>query len=186
MIARTLARTVPRLDHPIVAVEVVISAAAIALASVWITAWNGPSYGDRWLLPVLLLLGAAATHFPVELTLKFKTNTATAVYFAILLLYPPPVAMLSVGLAVLAANATLALRRNSHGQRMRGVYDTVFNTSQTTLAIGIAATALYALRPETPTALLTTADLWAIPAAAACFYLTTTGLVSVVVGIQLA
>jgi HD-GYP domain-containing protein (c-di-GMP phosphodiesterase class II) len=88
--------------------------------------------------------------------------------------------------SVLAGNGTLALRRNHLGQRRRGLYDTVFNVAQTMIATGIAATVLYALRPEEPAGLLTGANVWAIPAAAATAYVTTTLLVSIVVGIQTA
>lgn len=175
-----------RLDRRIVAVVTLTAVAAVSMETSWIAAWHGPYYGGPGLLAVLMLLGATATHFPVELTPKFKTNTATAVYFAILLLYPPPLAVAAVGIAVLEGNCTLALRRNARGQRMRGAYDTIFNVAQTMIAIGIAATALYAFRPEKPVVLLTAADVWAIPAAAASFYLTTTVLVSVVVSLQLA
>jgi HD-GYP domain-containing protein (c-di-GMP phosphodiesterase class II) len=175
----------PRLDARIVAVVTVTAVAAVSMEAVWIAAWRGPVYGDVSLLAVLLLLAAAATHFPVEFTAKFKTNTATAVYFAILLLYPPPVAVAAVGVAVLAGNASLALRRNASGAPMRGVYDTAFNVAQTMIAIGIAATVLYSLGPAKPVTLLTVSDLWAVPAAAASLYLATTVLVSAVVSLQL-
>jgi HD-GYP domain-containing protein (c-di-GMP phosphodiesterase class II) len=186
MIIAAAAKARPRLDVRIVAAVTLTAAAAISIEATWIGAWSGPFYGDAWLLAVLVLLAAVATHFPVELTPKFKTNTATAVYFAILLLYPPPLAAAAVGFAVLGGNATLALRRNPAGHRMRGVYDTVFNVSQSMIAVSIAATVLYAFRPERPISLLTTADAWAIPAAATSMYLTTTLLVSAVVSVQTA
>jgi HD-GYP domain-containing protein (c-di-GMP phosphodiesterase class II) len=174
-----------RLDLRIVAMVTLTASAAVSMESIWIAAWRGPYYGDPRLLATLMLMGAAATHFPVELTPKFKTNTATAVYFAILLLYPPPLAIASVGLAVLAGNGTLALRRNHLGQRRRGLYDSGFNVAQTMIALGVAAMALYALRPERPMVLLDAADLSAIPAAAGAFYMATTLLVSAVVSVQL-
>jgi HD-GYP domain-containing protein (c-di-GMP phosphodiesterase class II) len=185
MIRRSL--PVPRagLDHRIVAVVAVTAASAVSMEAVWIAGWRGPLYGDPWLLVTLVVLGSIATHFPVELTPKFKTNAATAAYFAILLLYPPPTAMAAVGAATLAGNASMALRRNASGQRMRGPYDSIFNAAQNMLAIGMAATVLYAFRPERPATLLSVGDLFAIPAAAASFYLTTTVLVSVVVSVQL-
>ena len=176
----------PRLDLRIAAVVTLTACAAVCMESIWTFAWHGPFYGDPWLLASLMLMAVVATHFPVELTPKFKTNTATAVYFAILLLNPPPLAIASVALAVLAGNGTLALRRNQFGQRRRGLYDSVFNVAQTTISLGVGATVLYMLRPERPLALLTVADVWAIAAAAAAFYITTTVLVSAVVSIQLA
>jgi HD-GYP domain-containing protein (c-di-GMP phosphodiesterase class II) len=60
----------------------------------------------------------------------------------------------------------------------------VFNVSQTMIATGFAATILYALESERPVTVLEPADLWAIPAAAATVYVTTTALVSLIVGIQ--
>ncbi|HEY3083947.1 MAG TPA: HD-GYP domain-containing protein [Candidatus Dormibacteraeota bacterium] len=178
------ARRNPGLDVRIAAVVSLTAAAAILVNATWIAAWHG-SVLDRWPLLVLLIaLGATASHFPVELTPKFKTNTATAVHFAILLLYPPPVAIAAVGLAVLAGNGSLALRRNHLGQRRRGVYDTVFNVAQTMIATSAAATVLYAGRPQQDMVPLVPADAWAIPAAAAMSYVTTTFLVSAIVGIQ--
>jgi HD-GYP domain-containing protein (c-di-GMP phosphodiesterase class II) len=133
---------------------------------------------------VLVLLAATATHFPVELTLKFKTNVATAVNFAILLLFPAPLAIALVGLSVLLGNGTLALRRNRDGRRRRGVYDSLFNTAQMMIATGIAAAVLYTLRPETRAAQPLLADLWAVPLAAAAMYLTNTGIVALMVGLH--
>jgi HD-GYP domain-containing protein (c-di-GMP phosphodiesterase class II) len=170
----------------IVAVVTVTVSVAVSLETIWIAAWRAPYKGDPWLLGTLVLLATVATHFPIELTPKFKTNTATAVYFAVLLLYPPPMAMATVGFAVLVGNASLAARHNHLGQRRRGLYDAVFNVAQTMIAVGVGATALYALRPERSLVPLTATDFWAIPAAAISFYLTTTVLVSVVVSVQLA
>ncbi len=60
----------------------------------------------------------------------------------------------------------------------------MFNVSQTMIATGFAATILYALESERPATVLEPANLWAIPAAAATVYVTTTALVSLIVGIQ--
>jgi HD-GYP domain-containing protein (c-di-GMP phosphodiesterase class II) len=185
MSTRTLAAPRARLDSRIVAVVTITAAAAVGMEVTWLAAWRADWYGNPWLLAVLVVLGAVATHFPVELTPKFKTNSATGAYLAILLLYPPPVAIAAVGVATLTGNGTMALRRNPAGQPMRGAYDSIFNAAQTMLAIGVAATVLFALRAERSSALLSLADLWAVPAAAASLYLTTTVLVSVIVSIQL-
>jgi HD-GYP domain-containing protein (c-di-GMP phosphodiesterase class II) len=177
-------RRKPGLDVRIAAVVSVTAAAALLVNATWIANWPGAVPAQWPLLVLLVVLGATASHFPVELTPKFKTNTATAVHFAILLLYPPPLAIAAVGLAVLAGNGSLALRRNRLGKRRRGVFDTVFNAAQTLIATAAAATVLYAARPEQDIVSLVPADLWAIPAAAVISYMTTTFLVSAVVGIQ--
>jgi HD-GYP domain-containing protein (c-di-GMP phosphodiesterase class II) len=160
------------------------TAGAVAMEAVLVSAWRGSWSADYRLMGVFVLLGATATHFPVELTPRFKTNVATAVNFAILLLFPAPTAVGLVGLSVLLGNGTLALRRNRDGRRRRGVYDSLFNTAQMMIAMGTGAMMLYALRPETSAAHPTLADAWAIPLAAIAMYFTNTGLVALMVGFQ--
>jgi HD-GYP domain-containing protein (c-di-GMP phosphodiesterase class II) len=176
----------PRLDLRVAAIVSITIAAAAAMEVMWIVGWRGASSVDNAALPLFVLLGATATHFPVELTPKFKTNTATAVHFALLLLYPPPVAIGAVGISVLAGNATLGLRRNHLGKRRRGVYDTLFNTGQAMIATGTAATVFQSLGSGTVNELVTPTELWVIPAAAASMYLSTTIMVSAVVSAQMA
>jgi HD-GYP domain-containing protein (c-di-GMP phosphodiesterase class II) len=181
------ARIRPAIDIRIVAVVSLTAAVAVGLAAIWTAAWRGGWSADYRLLGLLVVLGATASHFPVELTPKFKTNTATAVHFAILLLFSPPIAITAVGVSVLAGNGTLALRRNHLGQRRRGIYDTIFNVAQTMIATGVAATVLYSLAgSKGPAVFLIGPDIWVIPAAAATAYVTTTLLVSIVVGIETA
>jgi HD-GYP domain-containing protein (c-di-GMP phosphodiesterase class II) len=160
------------------------TASAVGMLAFWVTVWRGSWSVDPRLIVLFLLLGATASHFPVELTPRYKTNVATAVNFAALLLFPAPVAIGVVGLSVLLGNGTLAMRRNRDGRRRRGVYDTLFNSAQMMLAAGIAAAVLYALRPETSTAHLILADAWAIPLAGFATYFTNTGLVALLVGLQ--
>jgi HD-GYP domain-containing protein (c-di-GMP phosphodiesterase class II) len=160
------------------------SAVAVAVAAVWLTQWHGSWSADYRLMGVLVVLGAVGSHFPVELTPRFKTNVATAVNFAILLLFPAPIAVLLVGLSVLLGNGTLALRKNRDGRRRRGIYDSLFNTAQMMIATGIGAAALYALRPETSAAHPALMDWFAIPLAATSMYMANTGLVALMVGFQ--
>jgi HD-GYP domain-containing protein (c-di-GMP phosphodiesterase class II) len=178
------ARFRPTFDVRIGIVVAITAAAAAGIEIFWIATWPGRPPADYRLLALLVLMAATASHFPVELTPKFKTNTATAVHFTILLLYPPPLAVGGVGIAVLLGNGTLALRRNSTGRRRRGLYDTIFNTSQAMIAIASGATLLYALRRGTPLSPPLPVDVFAIPLAGAGVYLTTTSLVSLVVGLQ--
>jgi HD-GYP domain-containing protein (c-di-GMP phosphodiesterase class II) len=160
------------------------AASAVAIEALWVIGWRGSWSADPRLMAVFVLLGATASHFPVELTPRFKTNVATAVNFAILLLFPAPIAVGVVGLSVLLGNGTLTLRRNPDGRRRRGVYDSLFNTAQMMIAAGVGSAVLYALRPETSLAHPMRADTWAIPLAAIAMYLTNTGVVAFVVGIQ--
>jgi HD-GYP domain-containing protein (c-di-GMP phosphodiesterase class II) len=183
LIKTTPARLRSGVDGRIAAVVAASAAAAVALEAVWLAEWQGSSSLDYWLALLVVLLGATAEHFPVQLTPRFKTNPATAVYFATLLLFPAPAAIALVGLAVALGNGTLALRRNSQGWRRRGAYDGLFNTAQMTIATGLAAFVLYSLRPESPTVLLLS-DVWAVPLAAATMYVTTTGLVATVAGLH--
>jgi len=159
-------------------------AIAVAVGAWWMAAWRGSWSADPRLMAMFVLLGASAAHFPVELTPRFKTNVATAVNFAILLLFPAPIAVGLIGLSVLLGNGTLALRRNREGRRRRGVYDGLFNTAQMMIAAGAGAAVLYALRPETALAHSMLADFWAVPLAAIAMYLANTGLVALIVGMQ--
>jgi len=173
-----------RLSSRVAIAVAAATAGAVGMLAFWLLAWRGAWSADPALIVLFVLLGATASHFPVELTPRFKTNVATAVHFATLLLFPAPIAIGIIGLSVLLGSGTLAMRRNRDGRRRRGVYDTLFNSAQLILAAGIAAAVLYALRPETSAVHLTLADAWAMPLAAAAMYLTNTGLVALVVGLQ--
>jgi HD-GYP domain-containing protein (c-di-GMP phosphodiesterase class II) len=160
------------------------AAAAVGLEALSLAQWRGSLSIDYVLALLLVLLGATATHFPVQLTPRFKTYPATAAYFATLLLFPAPAAIALIGLSVALGNGTLALRRNPEGRRRRGAYDSLFNTAQMMIATSLAAIVLYSLRPDTPPTVLVPSDAWAMPLAAATMYLTQTGLVAVVVGLH--
>jgi HD-GYP domain-containing protein (c-di-GMP phosphodiesterase class II) len=177
------ARLTWKLDARLALFVAVTVASAVAAEALWITAWRGGQSNEYALMAVMVLIAATASHFPVQLTPKFKTSAEAATYFAMLLLYPAPVAIALVGLSVLLGSSTLALRRNSDGRRRRGLYDTVFNMSQTTLATAAGAWVLYALRPEASAYGVVTADAWALPLSAAAMYLTTTTLVAVAVAL---
>jgi HD-GYP domain-containing protein (c-di-GMP phosphodiesterase class II) len=159
-------------------------AVAVAIQALWVIGWRGTWSADPRLMALLVLLGASASHFPVELTPRFKTNVGTAVNFAMLLLLPAPIAVGLVGLSVLLGNGTLALRRNSDGRRRRGAYDSLFNVAQLMIAVGVGAAVLYTLRPETSLAHPTLADAWAIPLTATAMYFTNTATVAFMVGVQ--
>ena len=173
-----------RLGGRVAIFAALVAAAAVAMQAMWLVGWRGAWSADPRLMAVLVLLGATASHFPVELTPRFKSNVATAVNFAILLLFPAPLAIALIGLAVLLGNSTLALRRNREGRRRRGIYDTLFNTAQMVIGAGVASAVLYSLGPGSPAAHPTLADLWVVPLAAAAMYFTNTGLVALMVAIH--
>src|SRR3984893_728367 len=174
----------PKLGSRVSIIAAAAVAGAIAVEAAWLEAWRGSWSADIRLMAIVVLLGATACHFPVELTPRFKTNVATAVNFAILLLFPAPIAVGLVGLSVLLGNGTLALRRNREGRRRRGVYDTLFNVAQMMIAKGAGAAVLYAFRPEAPAAHPALGDAVAIPLAAVTMYLVNTGIVALIVGFQ--
>src|ERR1700694_1360440 len=173
-----------KLASGVAIVAALIAAGAVATEALCVSAWHGSWSADYRLMAVFFLLGAIASHFPVELTPRFKTTVTSAVNMAILLLFPAPIAVGLVGLSVLLGDSTLALRRNSDRRRRRGAYDSLFNTAQMMVATGVGAAVLYALRPETSAARPELADAWAIPMTAAAMYLTNTGIVSLMVGVH--
>jgi len=170
--------------HVAVGVAVAVAGATI-IEALWLKSWAGRWSVDVPLMVILFVLAAAACHFPVELTPRFKTDAGTAVHFAIVLLFAAPIAVALVGASVLFGNVTLALRRGPNGRRRRGVYDSLFNTSQLMIAAGIGAAVLYALRPETPAMRLALQDAVAVPATALAMYLTNTVLVALMVAWQM-
>jgi HD-GYP domain-containing protein (c-di-GMP phosphodiesterase class II) len=173
-----------QLGSRVAVVAALAAAVAVAIEALWVITWRGSWSADPGMMAMFVLLGATASHFPVELTPRFKTNVATAVNFAILLLFPAPIALGLVGLSVLLGNGTLALRRNRDGRRRRGVYDSLFNTAQMMIAAGVGAAVLYGLRPETSLTHPTLADSLAIPLAATAMYFMNTGLVALMVGVH--
>ncbi|MFI5283375.1 MAG: HD-GYP domain-containing protein [Candidatus Dormibacterales bacterium] len=173
-----------QLGSRVAIVAALAASGAIAIEALWTIGWRGSWSADPRLIAVFALFGVTACHFPVELTPRFKTNVATAVNFAILLLFAAPIAVGLVGISVLVGNGTLALRKNRDGRRRRGVYDTIFNAAQMTIAAGVGVAVLYSLRAETSLANPTLADAWAIPLAALAMYVTNTGLVALMVGVH--
>lgn len=159
------------------------AAVATLVQALWLEAWNGPWTTAYPLMLVLIVLGAVACHFPVELTPRFKAHPANAVYFAMLLLFPPPVAVALVGLAALLGNGTLAMRRSRDGRPKRTAYDAILNASQWMIATALAALVLYGFR-QTMSVQFQPRDVLAVPLAAGSMYIVNTGLVALMVGLH--
>ncbi|MGH2354167.1 MAG: hypothetical protein ACRDJN_21385, partial [Chloroflexota bacterium] len=160
--------------------------AAGGLLVYWLRAWHGPAPTDVGLMLVMVGLAVAAQHFPLTLTPQYKMDLSIAAYFACLLLFGAPGAMLLVGLSQVLGQATLGLRRHPvSGKRLRSTRVVLFNTGQLMLATGLGGLAYYAFLPHfVPAPLGWRTNLWALPAAATSMYLGTSLTVAVMVGLQ--
>jgi signal transduction histidine kinase len=115
-----------------------VASAAIGGLATWM--WAGPVEANVVVLGELIVLAAAAQHFPLSVASKRKFDISIAVHFAIVDLAPGPLAMALVGAGEAIGQLTLVLRRDARtGQRMRGLYAALFNSSQYMLAAGLAA-----------------------------------------------
>ena len=164
---------------------------AVGVASVVVLAWLArlapPVPVELGLAAELVVLAVVAQHFPMPLGPQHKLDTSIAVYFACLLLFDAPQAVVLVGISQLVGQATLALRRSpSTGKRMRGARGVLFNTSQLVLATALGSLVYDLLLPHRgPAPLDRVENLWAIPAAALAMHLTNSLAVAVMVGLQL-
>jgi signal transduction histidine kinase len=142
---------------------------------------------DQGLAIELVVLAVIAQHFPLAVGPQHKIDTSIAVYFACVLLFDTPEAVVLVGLAQVLGQSTLALRHvPGTNKRMRGARGILFNTSQLVLATTLGGLTYNAFLPHTgPAPLERLENLWALPAAALAMHLTNSVLVAAMVGIQL-
>jgi HD-GYP domain-containing protein (c-di-GMP phosphodiesterase class II) len=132
------------------------AAAALSVAG----ADGGFSSRDLLALGELLGLSVLGQYFHVHITPKRKVQLASAVYFAVLLLYGVPLAVVFTACSQLIGQTVLVLR----GQR--GLPGLIFNTSQFTLAVAAAGLAY-----------VTTPPPWSIILSAVVLYVVNTGAV---------
>src|SRR5436190_20175094 len=163
-----------------------VVAAAAAMLAYWQRVWQRPIVPDTHTLGLMFTLVGLAIltmHFPLAVTPRYKVTLSLAIYFACLLLFGPPAAMVLVGGAQLLGGATLIARRNpATGQRMRTVRSALFNTGQYMLATGFAGLVYYAFLPHlAPAPLERVENLWALPLAGTVMYLANTVAVAVIV-----
>lgn len=98
--------------------------------------------GDPVLMAVLMVLGAAATNFPVMVSPRLKTDASPAIHLAAVLLFSPPTAVALIGGSRLLGEAVLCVRRNpATGYHRREPIDLVFNTSALMVSAALAALA---------------------------------------------
>ncbi|MDQ6671359.1 MAG: histidine kinase [Chloroflexota bacterium] len=146
-----------------------------------------PAGIDLGVAAELIVLAVIAQHFPMPFGPQHKTDASIAVYFAAVLLFEAPVAVVLVGTSHLLGQATLAVRRSpTTGKRMRGLRGVLFNTSQLVLSTALSSLVYYVLVPHSgPAPLDRLENLWAIPTAALAMYLANGLAVAVMVGLQL-
>ena len=139
--------------------------AGLGVATLAVAARAGPVLraGDLGLALSLVVLGALAQHFLLEVAPHHKIDMSLAADFAALLLFSPAAAVAVVGLAQAFGQATLAMRRNpATGRRRRGLRGILFNTGQLVVATALGALVYTAVGlPE----------LLAVPASALTLYL---------------
>src|SRR5918911_3203744 len=126
--------------------------AGLGVAALAAAARAGPAAlapSDLGLATSLVVLGALAQHFLLEVAPHHKIDMSLAAYFAALLLFSPAAAVVLVGLAQALGQATLALRRNpATGRRRRGLRGILFNTGQLVIAAGLGPIVYAGARPE--------------------------------------
>src|SRR5688572_3259619 len=166
-----------------------VAAAAAALLLLWLRVWGGPAPRDPTTIFLLVVMGGltvASAQFPLHLTSGFNVNLVTAVMFAALLLFGPPVAMLLVGVSYAAGLALLGLRQYLTLGRFRRRWDNIlFNASQIVLTIGIGGLVYYSILPhQLPAPQERIENLWAVPLTVAAMFCANTWLVALIAGLQ--
>jgi HD-GYP domain-containing protein (c-di-GMP phosphodiesterase class II) len=164
--------------------------AGIATTAWWLVAWRGPApngAGGLTLVAFFALLAIAAQHFPVVLAPHYKVNAAIAVYFAALLLFGMPAALLLAWTSHVTGGLTLGLRRHPvPGKRMRTLRSVLFNAAQVAIMVAAGGGVYYGQLPHlAPAPFERIENLWALPATAAAMYLVNGLAVATMVGLQL-
>jgi diguanylate cyclase (GGDEF)-like protein len=118
---------------------------------------------------------------------RVKFNLTMAFYFAMVLLFPAPVAVSLVVVSRLLGEGLLALRRNPLTGRSRlDTTSLLFNNALYALAASAAAAAIYAVLAQRPAALGPAVRLaWALPVGALSMYVVYTIGVSLAAAIQM-
>jgi hypothetical protein len=165
----------------------VVACAALALLLLWSQAWAQPGEPQYALLAVLAALAVLAVNFPLSISPRCKLDVSASVYFAAILLFGPPAAMLLVGVSQVVGGITLRMRRSPHALLKPRTAATIsFNAGQLMLGNGLGSVACYAFLPHRAPAALDRVDaLWAVPAAAVTIYLVNSAAVSMMAALEL-
>jgi putative nucleotidyltransferase with HDIG domain len=125
---------------PFLRTYLLATAAPAGLVALLMLGFAPASAGDPALMLLLVALGAAAGSFPVMVSPRYKTDAGPAIDLALVLLFPPAIAVALVGLSRILGDLSLWLRRDpATGRRRRRLTDLVFNTSQLMIAAAGAA-----------------------------------------------
>jgi putative nucleotidyltransferase with HDIG domain len=161
---------------------------ALAAACGWGVAWKGPVLTDgvqQLLFALLLPLAALAVHFPLHVGPKYNVTLVAAVQFAALLLLGPPAAIGLMAIAAFVGLAGIRLRTWMQGRTQRTWRSIFFNVSQHVLSTAAGGVAYFGPLPHTIPAPQDRIDnVWAVPLAVVAIYATSSGLVSIIAGIQ--
>lgn len=162
--------------------------AAVAAQAYWLINWHGTTVTDLFLAVVLTIFAGVAVQFQLVVSPRVKFNLSMAFYFAMLLLFAPPVAIACASLSRFAGEGALGLRRNPlTGRARRDISSILFNNSVYTLGLAVAAFPLYSIVGHVPPA---DAPLGARLAlglllASATLFAVYSGAVAVIAGAQL-
>jgi putative nucleotidyltransferase with HDIG domain len=136
---------------------------------------------------VLVVLGAIAANFPIMVSPRVKTDAGPAVDLALVLLFPPVVAVALVGLSRILGDGSMWLRRNPiSGHRRRQPIDLVFNSSQLMIAAAGAAVLYHGLASPAVLGAGLIGQLASAGLAACVLYVVSTSLVVVAAGLRTA
>ena len=166
-----------------------VGAAAAALLLLWLRLWGGPTPHDPTSILLLVLLGGltvASAQFPLHLASGFNVNLVTAVMFAALLLFGPPIAMLLVGGSYALGLALLGLRQYLATGRFRRTWRNIlFNTSQIVVSLAAGGLVYFSILPhQLPAPQQRFENLWAVPVTVSVMFVVNTWLVALIAGLQ--
>jgi HD-GYP domain-containing protein (c-di-GMP phosphodiesterase class II) len=166
-----------------------VAAVAAAATAAWLAIWQGPAPHSATSLFVLVALGVltvVSAQFALHLTGGFNVNLVTAIMFAALLLFGPPVAMLLVGGCYAIGLALLGLRQFlATGRFRRSWRNILVNASQIVVTTAVGGGAYFTFLPhQVPAPQQRIENVWAVPLAAIAMFVTNTWLVAIVAGLQ--
>ena len=164
-----------------------VVAGGAAAPALWTLAWHGHNEAPAWLAAVMVVMGAAAMHFELNLGPRLKVSVGTAIYFASLLIFGPVTGTLIVVASKLAGGVTQIPRRGKvPGRPLQTLRAAVFNSAVMSIATAVAGAVYFSLTPHlTPATLDRLSDVYAVPAAAVTMYMVNSWIVSVMVALQL-
>ena len=161
---------------------------AIVAALGWMVAWHGPKLQgvtEKLLFILLLPLAALAVHFPLHVGPKYNVTLVAAVQFAALLLLGPPAAITLIAVAAFLGLVGIRVRTSLQGRTQRTWRSIFFNVAQHMLSTAAGGLAYFGVLPhEIPAPQDHVQNVLAVPLAMLAIFATSSGLVSIIAGIQ--